>query len=279
MNESSSILSREYFLLNSDLSFTRESPLCLDNFILIFVVKGTARLHIDNTDYVVNGNKFVMARPRLKIRLVSASEDFDACIISFPSTMIHENTPRIEPSYFMILYKRIVWPLSGKRKDLLNHFLALFEFAVSDSGKILYTREMVLALVTSFIYALYSFTHNYLLIEEYEDSSRSRELFKKFIHLMNTHFMAQHEVQFYASELCISSKYLTQITKRMIGRTPKQIIDEKLIYEASVLLNNNNSSIQEISSKLGFVDQSYFGRFFKRFKHVSPQQYRLKPKK
>lgn len=279
MNESDYVLSNEYFLLKSDLGFMRETPICSEKFILIFVEKGNARFHIDNADYLANVGKFIMARPQLKIKLASASEDFRACILGFPSTMIHENTPRIEPSYFMMLYKRILWPLSSKRKYLVNHFLALYEFAVSGMNKMLYTREMILSLVTSFIYALYSFTHNDWPAEDYDDSSRSRELFKKFINLMNTHFMMQHEVQFYASELCISSKYLTQITKRMIGRTPKQVIDEKLIYEATVMLNNNNSSIQEISSKLGFVDQSYFGRFFKRFKHVSPQQYRLKPKR
>lgn len=279
MNESDYILSNEYFLLKSDLDFMREIPVRSEKFILIFVEKGNARFHIDNADYLANVGKFIMIRPQLKIKLASASEDFKACILGFPSTMIHENTPRIEPSYFLMLYKRILWPLSSKRKYLVNHFLALYEFAVSGSSKMLYTREMILSLVTSFVYTLYSFTHNDWSAEDYEDSSRSRELFKKFINLMNTHFMMQHEVQFYAGELCISSKYLTQITKRMIGRTPKQIIDEKLIYEATVMLNNNNSSIQEISNKLGFGDQSYFGRFFKRFKHISPQQYRLKPKK
>lgn len=279
MNESDYVLSNEYFLLRSDLKFTQETPLCSEKFILIFVEKGNARLHIDNTDYFVNVRKFILARPQLVIKLISASDDFEVSMLGFPATMIHENTPRIEPSYFMIIYKRVLWLLEGNRRYLVSHFIALFEFAVSEINKKLYSREMVLALVTSFVYALYSLTYNDLQIEEYEDSSRSRELFKKFIILMNSHYMVQHEVQYYASELCISSKYLTQITKRMIGRTPKQVIDEKLIYEATVMLNNNNSSIQEISNKLGFVDQSYFGRFFKRFKHVSPQQYRLRPKR
>ena len=81
----------------------------------------------------------------------------------------------------------------------------------------------------------------------------------------------------YANCLCISAKYLTQISKRVIGRTPKQIIDDRLLHEAMKMLDMNNSSIQDISVRLGFPDQSYFGRFFKRMKQVSPQQYRVKP--
>ena len=65
----------------------------------------------------------------------------------------------------------------------------------------------------------------------------------------------------------------------MIGRTPKQIIDETLLQEAMKRLDKNDSSIQEISVGLGFPDQSYFGRFFKRMKQMSPQQYRLRSKR
>ena len=64
------------------------------------------------------------------------------------------------------------------------------------------------------------------------DSSRSRELFRNFMELLHEHLTREHEVQFYAGKLCISSKYLTQVSKGMIGRTPKQIIDETLMHEA-----------------------------------------------
>ena len=52
-----------------------------------------------------------------------------------------------------------------------------------------------------------------------------------------------------------------------------------LLQEAMKRLDKNDSSIQEISVGLGFPDQSYFGRFFKRMKQMSPQQYRLRSKR
>lgn len=279
MVERRNIFMMEYFFLNTDLNFLRNESISIDSFMMIFVDKGTAHIQLGGVDYYINTGRFLMVRPQLEIKLLSASNDFTANILGFPATMIHEHTSRIEPSYFMLMYKKIVWPLSFRDKELLQHFIALFRFAVSEEKKMVYHREMVLALVTSFVYGLYSFTHRYTESNSYDDSSRSRELFKKFIDLINNEYMSQHDVKFYAEKLCISAKYLTQITKRMIGRTPKQIIDEKLIYHASLMLSNNDSSIQEISNKLGFVDQSYFGRFFKRFRHVSPQQYRLRPRK
>lgn len=261
------------------MDFLRKESICVDSFMMVFVDKGSAHVQLEGVDCYINTGRFLMIRPQLKVKLLSASSDFTANLLGFPSTMLHEHTSRIEPSYFMLMYKKMIWPLSARDRTPVQHFVALFKFAVTEGNKMVYHREMILSLVTSFVYGLYSFTHRYIENNNYDDSSRSRELFKKFIQLINAEYMIQHDVKYYAEKLCISPKYLTQITKRMIGRTPKQIIDEKLIYQASLMLSNNDSSIQEISNKLGFVDQSYFGRFFKRFKHVSPQRYRLRPRK
>ena len=58
--------------------------------------------------------------------------------------------------------------------------------------------------------------------------------------------------------------------------TPKQTIDEFLITEIKLMLTFSEMSIQQIADYLHFPDQSYFGRFFKRFTGMSPQSYRKK---
>ena len=162
--------------------------------------------------------------------------------------MLRDSTERMEPRFLLLLFTQVIWGLDAENRKLVEHFRELFRFAVADYGRG-YTRELVLSLVNGLVYGAYEMCG------------------------------AEHEVQFYAGKLCISSKYLTQVSKGMIGRTPKQIIDETLMHEAMKLLDKNNSSIQDISVSLGFPDQSYFGRFFKRLKHMSPQQYRLRSKR
>lgn len=268
--------SKDYFFLDSNLYFMQFETFSIDKYILVFVEKGTAHITLERNEYVLNANRMLLLRPNLNMKLLKASEDFRVSVLGFPRNMLHEYTQRVEPSFFLLIYTRIIWPLSDKNRPHIDSFKKLFRFAVEHEGTA-YNRELILTLVSGFVFGLYALNSNIHRTERVADSSRARELFRKFMDLLHRNYTEQHEVQFYAGELCITAKYLTQITKRIIGATPKQLIDERLIHEASALLSNNNSSIQEISSRLGFVDQSYFGRFFKRMMHVSPQQYRLRP--
>lgn len=275
-NELSSMMSSDHFYIETDMVPMRDGMFVSDKFVIVLVEKGTARISVGEDEYQAGVHRMLVVRPDLPVRLVRSSGGFRAVFIGFPPVMLHERTQRIEPSFFLQMYTRVVWKLSESQRKHMYHFTELFRYSVTVSGR--FQRELVLSLVTGFVFGFYETCGDLQPDNYYPDSSRSRELFRKFMQLLHEHYKTQHEVQFYAGKLCISAKYLTQITKRMIARTPKQIIDERLVHEAATLLVKNDSSIQEISGRLGFVDQSYFGRFFKRMMNASPQQYRIRPK-
>lgn len=275
-NELYDMASSEYCYLETDMAFMAREPFVSDKFMVVFVEKGTARVAVGEDEYHLDTHRMLILRPDCPARLVSSSGGFRAVLMGFMPVMLHEQTQRIEPNFFLMMYTRVAWKLTDNHRSVMGHFKELFRQAAMKFGG--YRRELVLALVTAFVFGFYELCGNVREENPFPDSSRSRELFRKFMALLHQNYRTQHEVQFYAGELCISAKYLTQITKRMIARTPKQIIDERLIHEATTMLIKNDSSIQEISNRLGFVDQSYFGRFFKRMMNVSPQQYRVRPK-
>lgn len=87
----------------------------------------------------------------------------------------------------------------------------------------------------------------------------------QFMQLIREHSTCEHQVPFYTEQLCITPRYLYEITTQyMNGKTPKQLIDEQLIAEAKVLLNEPCLSVTEIAELLNFADQSYLSRFSKR---------------
>jgi YesN/AraC family two-component response regulator len=106
-------------------------------------------------------------------------------------------------------------------------------------------------------------------------SNRTDELFNRFLNLLREHCSTERSVEFYASKMGITPKYLSLILKKKSGRNASKLIDEAVVYEAKRLLKYSGLSIQEISTKLNFASQSFFGKYFKQRVGVSPSRYKL----
>jgi AraC-like DNA-binding protein len=78
----------------------------------------------------------------------------------------------------------------------------------------------------------------------------------------------------YAVELHVTQNYLNDTIKAISGKTPGELIREKIIREASSLLLYTQLNIAEICYLLKFEDPSYFSRFFKRYTGLTPTEHR-----
>ena len=107
-------------------------------------------------------------------------------------------------------------------------------------------------------------------------AERPADLYNKFMSLLAQNYRNEHRVVFYADAMSISTRYLSQITERVMGRTPKQIIADYLMQEAKAMLETSNFAIQEIAYKLGFSSQSQFSNFFHFQQKCTPKEYREK---
>ncbi len=105
-------------------------------------------------------------------------------------------------------------------------------------------------------------------------SLKNETLILNFKKLVSKNFIKHKEISYYANELNISSKYLSQILLGYTGKTGKKLISEYIILESKSLLRQTNMSIKEISYQLGFQDASYFSKFFKKNEGNSPYKYR-----
>ena len=104
---------------------------------------------------------------------------------------------------------------------------------------------------------------------------RTEELFFDFLRLLPVHFSEHHNVGFYASQLCITPRYLSQIVRNVSGRTVIDYINQMLLTEASYLLLQTSLPIIEIADRLHFSETASFTRFFTRMKGINPRKYRM----
>lgn len=104
--------------------------------------------------------------------------------------------------------------------------------------------------------------------------SRKEEILSKFILEVLQNFRNERSVAFYADKLCVTPKHLSAVAKDITGHTASELIDHYVIMEAKIMLAESSLTIQEISNKLNFANQSFFGKYFKHLTGYSPSTFR-----
>lgn len=109
---------------------------------------------------------------------------------------------------------------------------------------------------------------------ERADAVPSSALFIAFGDLVRRHAADHWGVGDYAVALACTKARLTAVCQRLAGRSPLQIIHDRLLLEAKRSLIYTSMSVGEIAYALGFRDAAYFCRFFARSEGCPPSQFR-----
>ena len=112
--------------------------------------------------------------------------------------------------------------------------------------------------------------------EQIEDvpTEADHRLATDFQQLLETHFIDQRELPFYAEALHLTPDSFSKKIKKQLGKTPTQLLQERLVLEAKKQLHLTYKSIKEVAFYLNFDDPFYFSRFFKKHVGVSPKSFR-----
>jgi hydroxymethylpyrimidine/phosphomethylpyrimidine kinase len=109
---------------------------------------------------------------------------------------------------------------------------------------------------------------------ESNGAGRSGELYAAFMENVERFFRCYSDVAFYSEQLNVSTRYLAQVTRRIAHRSPKSIIEERIVEELARELIVTNKSLKVIAAELGFSSQAHLTRFFRKQKGMSPSEYR-----
>ena len=105
-------------------------------------------------------------------------------------------------------------------------------------------------------------------------SPRCLSLYHAFMEMQAESCKNCFNVNHYASKLHVGSRYLSQITRKVAGQTPKAIIDATLLARIRQLLSDTTMTVQEIAYELGFSSQAHLTAFFKKAMGMSPTEFR-----
>lgn len=86
----------------------------------------------------------------------------------------------------------------------------------------------------------------------------------------------QHrEVQYYADRLNISVRYFFNVCIQETGMTPKKFINDIIVSDIKHTLMTTNLSLQQLTLKYAFSDQSALTQYFRRNTGMTPTEFRI----
>lgn len=78
----------------------------------------------------------------------------------------------------------------------------------------------------------------------------------------------------FAQQLNIHVNHLNRAVKAITEKTTTQIIAERVLQEAKILLKHSQWNVSEIAYALGFMEVTHFNNFFKKHVGISPLKFR-----
>ena len=139
-----------------------------------------------------------------------------------------------------------------------------------------HTRELIVSNIELLLnYCLRFYDRQFITREEINHS-----VVKKFLGLLDEYLneKALHEglptVAYFAGECCLSTGYFGTLVKTETGRTAKDLISDRLLAKAKVLLQTESLTVAQVSWSLGFEYPQHFVRFFKSLTGQTPSQWR-----
>lgn len=250
------------------------SPLFTDWCVHIICNEGHAMFLFNNRLVTIHKNDAtVISHPKL-ISDISASGDLKIRFIAAPLKFIHRLLPANHYGIVghISLYENPVIPLSPEDARRFNNDIEQLRLRHADTHHLFYD-EMLGSLALTMIYDLFDFHAK--IHGDNSPSERTANVVKRLLtHLENGRAKHYREVTYYAKELNVSPKYLSETVKRITGNSVMSLIDKYAVPILIDFLNNSDLSFTQICHEMNFSSLSYFSRYTRKHLGMSPSQYR-----
>lgn len=130
-----------------------------------------------------------------------------------------------------------------------------------------------------------NYLHNLMLLAERKNqittfqkkvTSSDLELVMLFKDILDEQYKVNKTVSNYAKLLKVYSKRLNIATSNVFGKTPNELIKERVILEAKRLIVYSDLSIKEIGYELGFEETTNFIKYFRKQTSLTPLAFKEK---
>ena len=283
---------QEASLSCSGLEEWQEGPQVLTYGAILICRKGKAILNVNYKDWELYEGAVITLFPNDVVELKvngdckspetengdckspQTANNFQAEILKYNSSLLREASLQLEQTVYSSLREDRCRQDTPVVTNIINGMFSLLK-VYFDQSECTCISQLVLCQLKAFFIGFHEYLQrNPQYRPDEVKSYRVRELFNRFMMLLEKDYKISRDVNYYAAQMNISSKYLTNIVNQVTGHTPKTIIDQYVILQLKMHLKRTTQSIKEMAWEFHFADVSFFCRYFKKHTGLTPQQIR-----
>lgn len=257
-----------------DLPFPLE-PRKMSCVLVGMCLKGRAQYTVDTKECVISENDLLILSDGQVVSDYMLSHDFKGIAMLASENFMQDISRGVNIISSLFIYTK-THPVLHLEQQNANSFLDIYRMThkkVIDVNH-RFRREIVCSLLGALIYDM----GNYIWYNQQDQTnfkqSRGEKIFSDFIKLVEQNFREIRRVGWYAEQLKITPKYLSETVKKVSRETPNSWIDSYVTTELRVQLKNSAKNIKEIAKDMNFPNQSFLGKYFKDRTGMSPSSYR-----
>lgn len=256
-------------------------PIRISMSFCVYCKSGSIKIRIQQKEYELSDGDMLLIFAGQILESAGLSENCRVIFIAVDSEFI---LTQIRNRYGSIMRD---WVLRSKEPTLLHpdaagasNFERLCEsikFIIQDAGA---------DYAESIIYGFTSIFGNLLTLWYKRTLSEQEESGLKPLHITNAqkvllrfksdiyHFAKSYKrVSYYAKRQNLTTRQFARLINEASGKRPTDHINEYLILEAKGYLRTGNYSVREVCEELGFDNDSFFNRWFKKAAGTTPGRY------
>ena len=283
---------QEASLFRSGLEEWQEGPQVLTYGAILICRKGKARLQVNYKDWQLYEGAVITLFPNDVVELKvegdckspetengdckspQTANSFQVEMLKYNPSLLREVSLQLEQTVYSSLREDRCRQDTPVVTNIINGMFALLK-VYFDQSECTCISQLVLCQLKAFFIGFHEYLQrNPQYRPDEVKSYRVRELFNHFMMLLERDYKISRDVNYYAVQMNISSKYLTNIVNQVTGHTPKTIIDQYVILQLKMHLKRTTQSIKEMAWEFHFADVSFFCRYFKKHTGLTPQQIR-----
>lgn len=242
-------------------------------YSIILLSGGNYSLTADFSTYALQGNQMICLAPYQPF-MITADEACTGYVLNFHPdffcTYRHQNEIETEGILFHHFHGLPYFEIA-EQALFLNLIEQISQEMAKDS---IAQHEVLVAFLKVFLIEAVRQKKQFDqdLTPNFSDSQS--EILQNLVDAIEDNYARLHSPQEYANVLCVSSKTLAGIVKKYLNQTPTSLITNRIIIEAKRELYLTSKPVKQIAAFLGYQDEFYFSRFFKKKVGVSPDMYR-----